>query len=70
MRAPPRPRHLDDEATDRRRHACVIRASLVDVLVPMDIIVATPGDLARRGNVNGSFFKPALEEGKVVYARP
>ena len=60
---------VDDEATDRRVAARNIRVSLADVPVPMDIIVATPGDLARRGHVNGSVFKPALEEGKVVYAR-
>ena len=60
---------MADEATDRRRTAVDIRVSLADVLVPMDILVATPGDLARRGQVNGSVLRPALAEGKVLYER-
>ena len=61
---------MGDEATDRRRMAVDIRVSLADVLVPMDILVATPGDLARRGQVNGSVLRPALVEGRVLYERP
>jgi predicted nucleotidyltransferase len=60
---------MGDEAIDRRSTAIAIRVSLADVPVPMDILVTTPGELARRAHVNGSVFGPALAEGRVLYAR-
>ena len=60
---------MPDEATDRRRTAVDIRVTLADVLIPMDIIATTPEELARRSQVNGSVFLPAMAEGRVLYAR-
>lgn len=60
---------LDDESIDRRRAAIDVRVTLADVPMPMDIIVTTPGDLARRAHVNGTVFGPALAEGKILYER-
>jgi predicted nucleotidyltransferase len=60
---------MGDEAIDRRRTAIEVRVSLADLPLPMDILVTTPGELARRAHVNGSVFGPALTEGRVLYAR-
>lgn len=60
---------LGDESIDRRRAAIDVRVTLADVPMPMDIIVTTPGDLARRAHVNGSVFGPAPAEGKILYER-
>jgi predicted nucleotidyltransferase len=60
---------LADEAIDRRRMAIEVRVSLADVPVPMDILVATPNELARRAHVNGSVFGPVLAEGRELYVR-
>ena len=56
--------------TDKRRTAVEIRRSLGDLPVSKDIVVATPDEIARRGNVVGSVLHAALREGRVVYERP
>jgi hypothetical protein len=38
-------------------------------LVPVDIVVATPEQLERLGDVPGMVYRTALKEGKVVYER-
>ena len=55
---------------DKRRTAVEIRRSLGDLPVSKDIVVATPDEIARRGNVVGSVLHAALREGRVVYERP
>ncbi len=52
----------------RRRAAQEIRRHLRGVLVPVDLIVATPGDLEEYKDTIGLIYRPALREGKVVYA--
>jgi predicted nucleotidyltransferase len=42
---------------------------LHDILVPMDIIVVTPDEVERRRHIPGTIIRPALLEGKVLYAR-
>jgi predicted nucleotidyltransferase len=37
--------------------------------VPKDIIVATPDQVRRQKNIFGTIIRPALREGKVLYAR-
>ena len=46
-----------------------MRLALHDIHVPKDIIVATPEEVARRRDIVGTVIRPALREGKVLYAR-
>jgi predicted nucleotidyltransferase len=55
---------------DEHKSAVSIRRELSGLLVPKDIVVTTPEELARRGHVIGTIFRPALMEGKVLYERP
>jgi superfamily II DNA or RNA helicase/predicted nucleotidyltransferase len=43
--------------------------ALSGVPVAKDIFVTTPAEIERRGHLVGTVLKPALEEGRVVYAR-
>lgn len=55
---------------DRRKVAAAVRRSLVDMLEPTDVIVATPEEIESRRRMVGSVLGPALREGKVLYERP
>ena len=57
------------ELADKRRAAVEIRRALRDLPVFKDIVVTTPDELARRGNLVGSLLRPALREGKVLFER-
>jgi len=57
------------EVDDARRAAIEIRRALADFPVAKDVIVTTPEEIARRGDVVGSILRPALREGIVVYER-
>jgi hypothetical protein len=46
-----------------------MRVALHDIRAPKDIIVATPEEVARQHNIVGTIIRPALREGKVIYAR-
>lgn len=59
-----------DRVVDKRRAAIEIRRALSDLPVCKDIIVTTPDEIARRGDLTGSVLRPALREGKVVYEQP
>jgi predicted nucleotidyltransferase len=51
-----------------KRHATVeVLRALGDLPVAADVVVTTPEELARRGQVNGDVLRAALREGKVVY---
>jgi predicted nucleotidyltransferase len=56
-----------DGVTDKRQTAIEIRRALSDLPVCKDIIVTTPEEIARRGDLAGSVLRPALREGKVLY---
>lgn len=57
------------KSTPRRRSlAMAIYRKLVGVGCPVDVIVITPEDIERYGNVPHLIIEPALREGKVVYA--
>ena len=58
-----------EEVTDKRKTAIEIRTTLADMPVSKDIIVTTPDEIARRGNVPGTVLQAALDEGMVVYER-
>lgn len=56
---------------ENKRHAAIeIRRSLNRFPVSKDIIVTTPEEISRRGDLVGSVLRPALREGKVLYERP
>lgn len=55
------------DATDRRRTAIEIHELLRDLTVPKDVIVTTPEEIRRRGDVIGTALRPALREGKVIF---
>lgn len=55
---------------ENKRHATVeILRSLNGLPVSKDVVVTTPEEIARRGNLVGDVLRPALKEGKVVYER-
>lgn len=57
------------EAPDKRQIAIEIRRALRDLPISKDIIVTTPDEIARRGDLIGPVMRPALREGKVLYER-
>jgi len=57
------------EVANKRQAAVAIRRAFTDLPVPKDIVVTTPEEIARRGDVVGTVLRPALREGKVLYER-
>jgi len=57
------------EGVDKRQAAIAMRRALADLPVAKDIVVTTPGEMARRGAVVGTALRQALREGRVVYER-
>lgn len=53
----------------KRKERIAIGVALHDILVPKDILVASPEDVAKVGNTIGTVLYPALQEGKVLYER-
>jgi predicted nucleotidyltransferase len=53
----------------KRETRIEIRCALHDIHVAKDIIVATPDEIERYRNIVGTIIRPALREGKVLYAR-
>ena len=54
---------------DKRKATIEIRRVLADLPVGKDIIVTTPEEISRRGDLVGTILRPALREGKVIYER-
>ena len=52
----------------RRKTAWAIEENLVGIDLPTDIIVATPEDIERHRDTIGLIYRPALQEGKIIYA--
>jgi predicted nucleotidyltransferase len=57
------------EVADKRQAAVEIRRALRAFPVCKDIIVTTPEEITRRGDLVGTVLRPALREGKVLYER-
>ena len=53
----------------KREKQIEMRIALHDIPVANDIIVVTPDDVVRYRNLAGALIRPALIEGKVLYAR-
>ena len=56
--------------TDRRKAAVEIHRTLGDIPVAKDIVVTTPDEISRRGNIVGGVLHEALQEGRHIYERP
>ena len=54
-----------DEVEDKRRAAAEMGRALGDLSVSKDIVVTTPDEIARRGNVVGSVLRAARGEGRL-----
>lgn len=54
---------------NKRQAAVAIRRTLADLPMSKDIIVATPEEIARRGDLVGTVLRPALRGGRVLYER-
>jgi predicted nucleotidyltransferase len=52
----------------RRETARRIRRTLIGLGIPKDVIVATPEDIERYKDTIGLIYRPALREGRVLYA--
>ena len=57
------------QVTNKRLAAVAIRRALADLPVCKDIVVTTPEEITRRGDLVGTVLRPALREGKVLYER-
>jgi predicted nucleotidyltransferase len=57
------------DGTDRRQTAIAIMEALHDVHFPKDVVVTTPDRITRYGHLVGTILRPALREGKELYAR-
>ena len=55
--------------THPRQESTRIRRALRGLLVPIDVIVATPEQIARYRDTIGLIYQPALREGRVLYER-
>lgn len=55
--------------THPRQESTRIRRALRGLLVPIDVIVATPEQVARYRDTIGLIYEPALREGRVLYER-
>ncbi len=53
----------------KREKRVEMRVALHDIAMPKDILLATPEDVLRYKDVVGTIIRPALHEGKVLYAR-
>jgi predicted nucleotidyltransferase len=57
------------QVANKRSAAIEIRRALVGLPVCKDIVVTTPEEITRRGDLIGTVLRPALREGKVLYER-
>lgn len=56
------------EGTHRRHTVQMLYQRLTGIDIPFDLVVTTPGDLARHKNNPGLIYRSALREGRVLYA--
>ena len=57
------------QGANTRLAAVAIRCTLADLPVCKDIVVTTPEEITRRGDLIGTVLRPALREGKMLYER-
>jgi predicted nucleotidyltransferase len=57
------------DGVDNREATVEIMQALADLPAFKDVVVTTPGEIDRRGDIVGTVLRPALREGKVLYER-
>lgn len=57
------------DGTKKHDTTVAILNALSNLPAAKDIIVATDDEIERRGHINGSVFKSALQEGRLLYER-
>ncbi|NUM78674.1 nucleotidyltransferase domain-containing protein [candidate division KSB1 bacterium] len=57
------------QVANKRQTTIEIRQTLADFPIGKDIIVTTPDEIARRGDLVGTVLRTALREGRVIYER-
>ena len=57
------------ELTPKRREVFAVRDAIGDVPLSTDVVVTSPEEIARRGDLVGTVLRPALREGRVLYER-
>ena len=57
------------DASDKRALAIQMRQELRDLPIAKDVLVSTPDEIRRRGDMLGSALRFALREGKVLFER-
>ena len=57
-------------AGSKRARQVAIRCALDDIRVPKDIVVVTPEEAERLRDIVGTIVRPALREGRELYAKP
>jgi uncharacterized protein len=58
-----------DQIADKRHTAVAILRTLNGLPISKDVVVTTPEEIARRGQLVGDILRPALREGVIVYER-
>lgn len=58
-----------DLCPNKRKAAIAMRRALADMPVAKDVVVTTPEEIRRRGDLTGTVLAEALREGKVLYER-
>jgi uncharacterized protein len=58
-----------DHVENKRKTRVAIRDALADLPVCKDVVVTTPDEIGRRGDLVATILRPALREGKVLYER-
>ena len=58
------------DVANKRLKAIEIRRRLSGYPIAKDIIVTTPDEIVRRGQLVGSILRSALRDGRVIYERP
>ena len=57
------------DGTDKLSAGTQIRRTLADLPPSKDIVVTTPDEIQRRGDLIGTVLRPALRDGRVLYGR-
>jgi len=60
---------VKDEVESPGAEAARIYQALADIGVPVDIVVVRKAYVERYGDLVGTVVRPALREGRVIYAR-
>lgn len=60
---------IKDEVDSTQAESARIYQALTDVALPVDVVVVSSAYVQRYGDLIGTVVRPALHEGKVLYAR-